>query len=80
MQSRQIGEQFSENDEIGLVVPWCEQLSVLCHTSVGGFWSQCGWSSTCEAIFAGLPMLTFPSHWDQVSNTKLLVEDWLELQ
>ncbi|KAF7849588.1 hypothetical protein BT93_L0568 [Corymbia citriodora subsp. variegata] len=75
-QTPQIKEEFGENEEMGLVVPWCEQLSVLCHASVGGFCTHCGWSSTFEAVFAGLPMLTFPIYWDQVSNSKLVVEDW----
>ncbi|GFP80570.1 UDP-glycosyltransferase 87a2 [Phtheirospermum japonicum] len=60
----------------GLVVPWCDQLKVLCHPSVGGFWSHCGWNSTKEGAFAGLPMLTFPIFWDQVTNSKVIVEDW----
>ncbi|PIM97579.1 UDP-glucuronosyl and UDP-glucosyl transferase [Handroanthus impetiginosus] len=60
----------------GLVVPWCDQLKVLCHPSVGGFWSHCGWNSTKEGAFAGLPMLTFPLFWDQTTNSKMIVEDW----
>ncbi|KAK6145236.1 hypothetical protein DH2020_022056 [Rehmannia glutinosa] len=60
----------------GLVVPWCDQLKVLCHPSVGGFWSHCGWNSTKESAFSGLPMLTFPIFWDQVTNSKVIVEDW----
>ncbi|KAL3530934.1 hypothetical protein ACH5RR_010256 [Cinchona calisaya] len=60
----------------GLVVPWCDQLKVLCHPSIGGFWSHCGWNSTKEAAFAGVPMLTFPLMWDQYTNSKLTVEDW----
>ncbi|XP_059430443.1 UDP-glycosyltransferase 87A2-like [Corylus avellana] len=62
--------------EMGLLVPWCDQLRVLCHPSIGGFWSHCGWNSTSEAVFAGLPMLTFPIYWDQVTNSKVVVDDW----
>ncbi|KAB1202241.1 UDP-glycosyltransferase 87A1 [Morella rubra] len=62
--------------DVGLVVPWCDQLKVLCHSSIGGFWTHCGWNSTLEAVFAGVPMLTFPIFWDQVPNSKQIVEDW----
>ena len=62
--------------DLGLVVPWCDQLKVLCHSSVGGFWTQCGWNSTLEAIFAGVPMLTFPLFMDQVPISRRIVEDW----
>ncbi|KAA3490445.1 UDP-glycosyltransferase 87A2-like isoform X2 [Gossypium australe] len=60
----------------GLVVPWCDQLMVLCHPSIGGFWSHCGWNSVKEGIFAGTPFLTFPLFADQNLNSKLIVEDW----
>ncbi|KAM7522029.1 hypothetical protein LguiA_011931 [Lonicera macranthoides] len=60
----------------GLVVPWCDQLKVLCHPSVGAFWSHCGWNSTKEGLYAGVPMLTFPIFWDQIPNSKRIVEDW----
>ncbi|KAK9124616.1 hypothetical protein Sjap_014218 [Stephania japonica] len=62
--------------EKGLVVPWCDQLRVLCHDSVGGFWTHCGWNSTLEGVFAGVPMLTFPIFYDQVPDRKLIVDDW----
>ncbi|KAI3844658.1 hypothetical protein MKX03_026760 [Papaver bracteatum] len=58
------------------VVPWCDQLRVLCHSSVGGFWTHCGWNSTLEAVYAGVPMLTFPVAMDQITNSKLIVDDW----
>ncbi|KAI3829970.1 hypothetical protein L1987_04102 [Smallanthus sonchifolius] len=65
-----------ENDEKGLVIPWCDQLRVLCHGSIGAFWSHCGWNSTKEGAFSGVPILTFPIFWDQLSNSKMIVEDW----
>lgn len=62
--------------EMGLVVPWCDQLKVLSHSSIGGFWTHCGWNSTVEGLFSGLPFLTYPIGMDQVSNSKAAVEDW----
>ncbi|KAK2985819.1 hypothetical protein RJ640_019315 [Escallonia rubra] len=60
----------------GLAVPWCDQLGVLCHSSVGGFLTHCGWNSTMESIYAGIPMLTFPLAADQHHNSALIVEGW----
>ncbi|KAB2616621.1 UDP-glycosyltransferase 87A1-like [Pyrus ussuriensis x Pyrus communis] len=59
---------------MGLVVPCCEQLKVLCHSSVGGLWSHCGWNS--EAVFAGAPILAFPLFLDQFLNSRQIVEGW----
>ncbi|KAI3908460.1 hypothetical protein MKX01_009262 [Papaver californicum] len=59
-----------------LVVPWCDQLRVLCHSSVGGFWTHCGWNSTLEGVYAGVPMLTYPVGFDQITNRTLIVDCW----
>ncbi|XP_068337125.1 UDP-glycosyltransferase 87A1-like [Pyrus communis] len=61
--------------DMGLV-PWCEQLRVLCHSSVGGFLTHCGWNSVREGVFAGVPFLTFPLRMDQGMVSKMIVEDW----
>ncbi|XP_010257044.1 PREDICTED: UDP-glycosyltransferase 87A1-like [Nelumbo nucifera] len=75
--AREDASRFQETcGETGLVVPWCDQLRVLCHPSVGGFWTHCGWNSTLEAVFAGVPMLTFPILFDQFTDSKLIADDW----
>ncbi|XP_056176050.1 UDP-glycosyltransferase 87A1-like [Syzygium oleosum] len=60
----------------GIVVPWCDQLRVLSRSSVGGFWTHCGWNSILEAVFMGFPMLVYPIAMDQHRNASLVVEDW----
>jgi len=61
---------------MGLVVPWCDQFRVLSHSSIGGFLTHCGWNSTKEGVFCGVPFLTIPFGADQLQNSRLIVEDW----
>ncbi|OEL12958.1 UDP-glycosyltransferase 87A2 [Dichanthelium oligosanthes] len=63
-------------DSNGILVPWCDQLKVLCHCSIGGFLTHCGMNSALEAVFAGVPMLTLPIALDQPTNSRLIVDVW----
>ncbi|CAA7040767.1 unnamed protein product [Microthlaspi erraticum] len=65
-----------ELDEIGMVVSWCDQFSVLKHRSIGCFVTHCGWNSTLESLVAGVPVVAFPQFNDQMTNAKLLEECW----
>ncbi|KAL6846762.1 hypothetical protein ACP4OV_024210 [Aristida adscensionis] len=60
----------------GLIVPWCPQLEVLAHRSVGCFVTHCGWNSTVEALSAGVPMVAMPYWSDQTTNAKYIQDVW----
>jgi hypothetical protein len=62
--------------KMGLVVTWCDQLRVLLHLSIGGYWTHCGWNSVIEGVFSGVPFLKFPMAMDQPMISKIIVEDW----
>ncbi|XP_062000073.1 phloretin 4'-O-glucosyltransferase-like [Rosa rugosa] len=62
--------------EQGLIVPWCSQLEVLSHKSVGCFVMHCGWNSTIESLAAGVPVVGCPHFADQTTNAKLVEELW----
>ncbi|TVU34783.1 hypothetical protein EJB05_16634, partial [Eragrostis curvula] len=74
-QSPRVQKLIGESDK-GLILPWCEQLKVLCHPSVGGFLTHGGMNSTLEAVFAGVPMLALPITFDQPIDGRLIVEEW----
>ncbi|WVZ68500.1 hypothetical protein U9M48_017434 [Paspalum notatum var. saurae] len=69
-------QQLIANTDKGMILPWCEQLKVLCHRSVGGFLTHCGMNSTLESVFAGVPMLALPLFFDQPIDGRLIVEEW----
>ncbi|KAL7154222.1 hypothetical protein ABFS83_04G221400 [Erythranthe nasuta] len=75
-ETQRLQEICGGGGEKGVVVEWCDQLRVLSHPSVGGFWSHCGWSSTKEAVMAGVAVLASPIIMDQLPNAKAVVEDW----
>ncbi|KAK9062512.1 hypothetical protein SSX86_019699 [Deinandra increscens subsp. villosa] len=67
---------MKELEQLGMIVPWCSQLEVLSHPSLGCFVTHCGWNSTLESIACGVPVVAFP-HWtDQSTNAKLLEDVW----
>jgi len=62
--------------ERGYVVKsWAPQVAIVNHSSVGGFVTHCGWNSTLEAVYAGLPMVAWPLYAEQRLNRVVLVEE-----
>ncbi|CAL1403501.1 unnamed protein product [Linum trigynum] len=61
--------------EVGRVMGWVPQVAVLAHKSIGGFVSHCGWNSTLESLWFGVPMATWPMYAEQQFNAFLLVEE-----
>jgi UDP:flavonoid glycosyltransferase YjiC (YdhE family) len=65
-----------QNSDRGFIVPWCSQIEVLSNPAIGGFLTHCGWNSVLESMRFGVPMLCFPIFSDQITNRKLVVDDW----
>ncbi|KAL4300986.1 hypothetical protein AHAS_Ahas17G0255700 [Arachis hypogaea] len=62
--------------ERGLVLGWCQQEKVLCHASIGGFLTHCGWNSTLESICEGVPMACWPFFAEQQTNSFCACKKW----
>ncbi|CAI9111782.1 OLC1v1012099C1 [Oldenlandia corymbosa var. corymbosa] len=72
---------LDRTESIGKVVGWAPQLNVLSHQAVGGFISHCGWNSTLESIWCGVPLATWPLNSEQQLNAfQLVVELGLSVE
>ncbi|KAL2463388.1 UDP-glycosyltransferase 75D1 [Forsythia ovata] len=60
----------------GIIVPWCSQVEVLSHQSIGCFVTHCGWNSTLESLVSGVPVVCCPQFSDQTTNAKMVEEVW----
>ncbi|XP_042477863.1 UDP-glycosyltransferase 71K1-like [Macadamia integrifolia] len=61
--------------ERGLVCGWIPQVDVLGHRSIGGFVSHCGWNSTLESIWFGVPIACWPLYAEQHLNAFEMVKE-----
>ncbi|KAF6166389.1 hypothetical protein GIB67_034940 [Kingdonia uniflora] len=67
---------LKEEMKESLIVPWCSQVKVLAHHSIGCFVIHCGWNSTLESLVGGVPVVAFPQSSDQGTNAKLIQDVW----
>ncbi|KAE8703900.1 UDP-glucose flavonoid 3-O-glucosyltransferase 6 [Hibiscus syriacus] len=60
---------------IGKIIGWAPQVAIISHTAIGGFVSLCGWNSTLESIWFGVPLATWPLYAEQQLNALTLVKE-----
>ncbi|CAA7029889.1 unnamed protein product [Microthlaspi erraticum] len=61
--------------KIGKIIGWAPQSAVLANPAVGGFMSHCGWNSTLESLWFGVPIATWPLYAEQQINAFQLVDE-----
>ncbi|GJM98072.1 hypothetical protein PR202_ga15047 [Eleusine coracana subsp. coracana] len=68
--------EIDEGVKKGMVVEWCDQVSVLSHAAVGCFVTHCGWNSVLESLTCGVPMVGLGRLSDQRMNAQLVARHW----
>ena len=65
VRTKENGEEEEENlscreelEQMGLIVPWCSQMEVLSHPSLGCFVIHCWWNSSLGSLVSGVPVVS----------------------
>ncbi|KAL1322804.1 hypothetical protein HN51_067804 [Arachis hypogaea] len=60
----------------GKIVDWAPQKKVLNHPAIACFISHCGWNSTIEGVYSGVPFLCWPFFSDQFWDESYICNVW----
>ncbi|KAJ9705928.1 hypothetical protein PVL29_003847 [Vitis rotundifolia] len=66
---------LDRTSKIGKIIGWAPQTAILAHSAIGGFISHCGWNSTLESIWYGVPVATWPMYAEQQLNAFQIVKE-----
>ena len=66
---------LDRTSKIGKIIGWAPQTAILAHSAIGGFVSHCGWNSTLESIWYGVPVATWPMYAEQQLNAFQIVKE-----